>query len=91
MATTPSASSATPLDTTDAADSISNTTLPFLPPVMGRWERGEEIPHCLIFVGMAGSGKTTLLTALQRYLEDNHENQRDSDEKRGAAAPSEAV
>jgi GTPase SAR1 family protein len=37
-----------------------------LPPIVGRLERGEKTPICVIMVGMAGSGKTTLLTQLHR-------------------------
>jgi GPN-loop GTPase len=40
-----------------------------LPPVMGRIERGETLPVCIIFVGMAGSGKSSLVTQLQSSLD----------------------
>jgi len=41
-----------------------------VPPVVERLEKGEKMPVCAIFVGMAGSGKTSLLTALQTSLEE---------------------
>jgi len=47
-----------------------------LPPVVGRIERGERMPACVILVGMAGSGKTTLLTQLQRSLDARQEEER---------------
>jgi len=41
-----------------------------VPPVVGRLERGETMPVCILLVGMAGSGKTSLLAQLQASLEE---------------------
>ena len=48
-----------------------STVLPMnhFPPVVGRLERGEKMPVCVILVGMAGSGKSTLLAQLQTHLD----------------------
>ncbi|GKY93768.1 hypothetical protein MPSEU_000344000 [Mayamaea pseudoterrestris] len=46
-----------------------------LPPIVGRIERGEEMPVCVLMVGMAGSGKTTLMTQLQRSLSSSKDGE----------------
>jgi GTPase SAR1 family protein len=53
---------------TKPTTSSSSSSSSNLPPVVGRIERGEAMPVCLLMVGMAGSGKTTLMTQLQRSL-----------------------
>jgi GTPase SAR1 family protein len=40
-----------------------------IPPVVGRIHRGETMPVCIIFVGMAGSGKSSLVSQLQETLD----------------------
>jgi GPN-loop GTPase len=46
-----------------------------IPPVVGRIERGESMPVCIIFVGMAGSGKSSLVSQLQESLDRQAEEQ----------------
>ena len=48
---------------------VQNGSAAGLPPVIGRIERNETMPVCIIFVGMAGSGKSSLVTQLQSSLD----------------------
>lgn len=48
---------------------VQNDSAAGLPPVIGRIERNETMPVCIIFVGMAGSGKSSLVTQLQTSLD----------------------
>ena len=48
---------------------VQNGSATGFPPVIGRIERNETMPVCIIFVGMAGSGKSTLVTQLQSSLD----------------------
>lgn len=48
---------------------VQNDSAAGLPPVIGRIERNETMPVCIIFVGMAGSGKSSLVTQLQSSLD----------------------
>lgn len=48
---------------------VQNGSAAGVPPVIGRIERNETMPVCVIFVGMAGSGKSSLVTQLQSSLD----------------------
>ena len=48
---------------------VQNGSAAGVPPVIGRIERNETMPVCIIFVGMAGSGKSSLVTQLQSSLD----------------------
>jgi GPN-loop GTPase len=54
---------------------VQNGSATGLPPVIGRIERNETMPVCIIFVGMAGSGKSSLVTQLQSSLDQKFAEQ----------------
>ena len=56
-------------DATTNLIGVQNGSAVGLPPVIGRIERNETMPVCVIFVGMAGSGKSSLVTQLQSSLD----------------------
>jgi GPN-loop GTPase len=55
--------------------SVQNDSATGMPPVIGRIERKEQMPICIIFVGMAGSGKSSLVTQLQSSLDKQAQDQ----------------
>jgi GPN-loop GTPase len=54
---------------------VGSSSITGIPPVVGRIERGEFMPVCIIFVGMAGSGKSSLVSQLQESLDRQAEEQ----------------
>ena len=52
-----------------ADDGVGGSSSSGIPPIVGRIERGETMPVCVIFVGMAGSGKSSLVSQLQETLD----------------------
>jgi GPN-loop GTPase len=62
---------------TDGLIGVQNDSATGVPPVIGRIERNETMPTCIIFVGMAGSGKSSLVTQLQSSLDRQAEEKQE--------------